>query len=956
MAEPQFELSHSRDFAMALPLAVTDDLVEGVVVIDRESRIRYANPAMTRIFGYGRDELVGEALTLLMPEDRAERHRSALRSYLATGERSTPWMDVELPGRHRDGEELPLRISFSELHHRGERLFVGAIRDLSQAGDPEEAKRAIGRRYDVLFEENVAAVFRAAPDGRILAANRAFARMAGFETAAEIEGDHIRDCWVDCEARQQLLDDLREHRAVHNRELELRREGGGTRWCLVDAVWLDEPDGPEPESLVGTAVDISGRKEVERELVLSAQRYRRLFEQSLVGVYRSSPEPGGGVIECNRAFAEMFGYDEPGDAEVPGRAFYEGTVDRRRTMEALRERGSLVNHELELRRKDGSPIWVLAHSQLVDDPDHGEVIEGLFFDITEQVRARKAVRRAKEKFQGVFDISPVALKIVDPETRRYLDVNRAFEELFGCDRADVVDGTVGREAIWEDPERELRLFDRVRRGRMVRNEEVRLRRTDGAKIDGLFSAGALELEEGDYIVAAVQDVSRLKEVERELERRALHDPLTELPNRSLFSDRLRRALVRARRVGGKIAVLVMDLDGFRRVNDALGHGAGDEALRRLAARLTGLLREHDTVARIGGDEFGVILDDSRDEEWVRGVAEEVLDALRAPVATGEQEVRIEASCGIAMWGEGSKGGEDGPEAETPESEELLRRAELAMYAAKDEPGSRWRVYDAGVRAAEPTRLREEMRLRRGLENDEFVPYYQPIVALEDRRLVGAEMLARWEPDGDDPVSPDAFIPLAEETGLIVELGHRLARRALWDFARWREEGRTPEGFRLHLNLSARQLQDPELVESVAALLEVGSLEPDELTYEVTESAAMGRSGVMTGLQELGVRLSVDDFGTEYATLNRLTELEMDSLKVDRGFVSRMTESQRHAAIVEATLALAEALGISAVAEGIETEEELDRLRELGCPYGQGFLFSRPLPADEFTRLLERDGL
>ncbi|MFW6193760.1 MAG: EAL domain-containing protein [Gemmatimonadota bacterium] len=828
MAEAEFSLSSARDVALSLPLAVTDDLVEGVVVVDGDSRIRYANPAMTRIFGYGRDELVGEELTLLMPEGHARRHRSSVGSYLETGRRSTPWMDVELPGRHRDGGELPLRISFSELRHRGERLFVGAIRDLSQAGDPEEAKRAVARRYRVLFDENVAAVFRAAPDGRILAANRAFARMAGFETAGEVEGDHLRDCWVDCEVREELLADLREHRAVHNRELELRR-------------------------------------------------------------------------------------------------------------------------------KDGSPVWVLAHAQLVDDPDHGEVIEGLFFDISEEVRARRAVRRAKEKFQGVFDISPVALKIVDPETRRYLEVNRAFEELFGCDRSDVIDGTVGREQLWEDPEREVRLYDTVRRGRTVRNEEVRLRRADGTPVDGLFSAGSFEVDGGEYIVAAVQDVTRLKEVERELELRALHDPLTELPNRGLFSDRLVRALARARRTGGKLAVLVLDLDGFRRVNDALGHGAGDEALRRLAGRLTGVFREQDTVARIGGDEFGVILEGAEDEDRVRGVAEEMLEAVRAPVDVRGQDVRIEGSCGAAVWDGAAAAGAAGGEPGVHDPDELLRRAELAMYAAKDEPGARCEVYDAGVRAAEPTRLREEMRLRRGLEHDEFVPYYQPILALDDRRLVGAEVLARWEPEGEATVPPGAFIPLAEETGLIVELGHRLTHRALWDFAGWRERGLTPEGFRLHLNLSARQLQDPELVASVAALLEDGGLDPEEITYEVTESAAMGRTGMMTELQELGVRLSVDDFGTEYATLNRLTEIEMDGLKIDRSFVSRMTGSQRHAAIVEATLALAEALGISAVAEGIETDAQLARLRQLGCPYGQGFLFARPMPAADFTALLERGG-
>ncbi len=946
--EPAF-LAIDPPEGIRLPFALTEELTEGIVVIDRESRIRYANPAMTRIFGYGREELAGRPLTILMPEDHRSRHAAGLEEYLATGRRHLPWIDVELPGLHRDGSELELRISFTEFTRRGRRYFCGAIRDVTDGADREAAGRTAARRYGVLFEENAAAVFRAAADGRLLAANAPLADLAGREDREDLEGTDVSGLFAAGPERDVLLEDLAEGRDVRNRELEMRRSDGGTLWVQVDAEWIPTPDGPEPEALVGTVTDVSDRRRAEAELELAEQRYRRLFDQRLVGVYRSRPEPGGPILDCNAAFAEMFGYDGP-EAVVgtPGEAFYADATARRKAVEDLRERGTLVEYRLELRRQDGSTLWALVHERLIGGPGEGEVIEGLLFDVSETVEARRAMERARQKFEGIFDISSVAQAIVDPGTGRLLEVNRAFERVFGWERREVEEGAVRGEELWVDTDRRRAVLDRVRGGGTVRQEEVRFRRRDGSSFQGLFSLDSLALENERYLVGAIQDISHLKEVERELEHRAFHDRLTGLPNRSLFWDRLGHALSRSRRTGELIAVLFLDLDGFKRVNDSYGHAAGDEALHRLASRLGRAVRDEDTAARLGGDEFGVVLEDLAREEGAYDVADRLLAEVQLPLQVAGEEVRFQASCGMTFF----RGTPDDPEAPVPEPDDLLRQADRAMFAAKEDPGSRWRVFGPDVAEGEPRRLQAEMRLRRGIEEGEFVPFYQPIVSLEDGRLAAAEALARWEDPERGLVPPGEFIPLAEETGLIVPLGHHLLRRSWRDFARWRADGLVPPGFRLHLNLSGRQLRDPDLVASVGALLEDGELDPRELAFEITETGAMGRAEVMAQLQELGVRISVDDFGTQYATLDRLTRLDVDSLKVDRAFVDRMTDSRRHAAIVEATLALTRALEISAVAEGIETTEQLDRLRELGCDFGQGFLFARPVPVGEFTTWLE----
>lgn len=926
-----------------LPLVLADDLTDGLVVIDPESRIRYANPAMTRIFAYARDELEGEPLTLLMPEEYRERHREALERYLATGVRSRPWSDVELPGRHRDGHRLDLRISFTEFSQNGRRLFAGTIRDLTGADDPETERRLLVRSYRALFEANVAAVFRTAPDGRILAANQALARMMGLADAGELTGRSVKGCYEDSREREQFVRDLRKHREVHNRELQLRRADGSVQWSLVNAVWIDDPADDESEVLVGTVVDISARKRMERELRLSEDRYRRLFEQNLVGVFRSRPGLDGEVVECNQAFADIFGYDSPKEVTGrPARDFYPEGEDRHATIETFRKNRIDVQDEARLQRKDGSIVWALAHARLLEDPEHGRILEGTIFDVSDRVRSREAVERAKERFQSVFDISPVALTIVRAEGDDYVAVNREFEDVFGYDRRELLAGSVTGEDLWENPGERARIYRRLESGETVRKSEVRLRRSDGSVLEALFSASRLEKNGEQLLVAAIQDISHLKEVERELEHRSLHDALTGLPNRILFWDRLAHALERSRRTGETIAVFFLDLDGFKRINDEHGHATGDEALRQVAARLSSAIREADTLARVGGDEFGVLLEDLSNAAEAEQAARRVTDRFGAPVSVAGEEAMIRMSCGIAMAG-GAEDGED-----TVTADELVHRADRAMYAAKEEPGSSFHRYGPEIAEERTGRLRREIQLKEALERGDVVPYHQPIVDLEDGRMVGSEALARWIHPERGLVSPGAFIPLAEETGLIVELGRQVARSACAQLTRWSEDGVLPHDFRLHLNLSARELGRPDLVEVLEEMFREVGLAPERVAFEVTETVAVEGASIVKAIRALGCPVAVDDFGTQYATLERLASMELDSLKLDRLFVDRIGASSRHEAVLEASLTLAEAMGLIPVAEGVETEEQREWLLKHGCRFAQGFLFAPAVPVEQFT--------
>jgi diguanylate cyclase (GGDEF)-like protein/PAS domain S-box-containing protein len=448
------------------------------------------------------------------------------------------------------------------------------------------------------------------------------------------------------------------------------------------------------------------------------------------------------------------------------------------------------------------------------------------------------------------------------------------------------------------------------------------------------------------IVVNARDVSERVRLEEELTRQAFHDGLTGLANRALFRDRLDQALARSVRSQETFAVLLVDLDGFKQVNDSLGHDTGDQLLQEVARRFDELVRPADTLARLGGDEFALLLDGAGSAQ-AEAVARRLTGALAAPMQVGERELALNASVGVVMHGGGHG-----------ESDELLRHADIAMYAAKDAGGSTHRLFQHAMAREVGELLELEQELREGIERGELTLHYQPEIDLSSRRVVGVEALVRWNSPRRGIVSPGDFIPVAEATGLIMPLGEHVLGEACHQTAAWLRDGLVPDWFVTWVNLSGRQLSAGGVSGVVRRALEEAGLPPTHLGLEVTETAIVpeGPAGdrARAELQELheqGVRIAIDDFGTGFSSLGQLRRFPIDVIKVDRSFVQGIEHDARDAAITANLVTLAHALGLVAIAEGIESGGQLASVRELGCDLAQGFLFARPVPAEEVSRVL-----
>jgi diguanylate cyclase (GGDEF)-like protein/PAS domain S-box-containing protein len=478
-------------------------------------------------------------------------------------------------------------------------------------------------------------------------------------------------------------------------------------------------------------------------------------------------------------------------------------------------------------------------------------------------------------------------------------------------------------------------------------QEYRLCSADGRDVwirDEMTVVFDRQTGEDPLFYGVFLDVSDRKRMETELERLALYDPLTGLPNRALFGDRLRQVLSRRGREAAT-AVYFLDLDRFKRINDSLGHGAGDAVLREVAERLASVVRPEDTVARFGGDEFTILCESVGGVLEAVAIADRLQRPLRNPLSLGGAELRLSASIGVALVEADDNG----------DGQHLIEDADAAMYRAKERGGARTELFDSAMRENAVRAMRIEQELQRALEEGELRLHYQPSVDLATGQVVGAEALVRWEHPKRGLIVPDRFLGVAEETGLIVPLGTWVLGEACRQLAEW--QGR-PETAHLHLsvNLSARELTHPDAVSTVLSAVRESGIDPRALTIEVTESTAMadGDTGfrALRDLSSVGIRVAIDDFGTGYSSLEQLRRMPVDIVKVDRSFVSGMAADSTDREIVAAVVGMGRALKLCVVAEGIETPEHAEALQELGCDIGQGFLYAKALPAAELEELAQ----
>ena len=702
------------------------------------------------------------------------------------------------------------------------------------------------------------------------------------------------------------------------------------------------------------------------DLVRAAGRFQLLFDQAPTGIALSDPD--GRWLQVNPALCTMLDYS----AEDLLACDFQSIThpdDLDASIEQVQRilAGEIASYELDKRylHRDGHPVWVRLTVTIVRHHDGtARYLIAQIQDITARRQIEQALRDSEARYRSIVELAQEGIWTIDADAKTTF-VNARTAELFGYSAEEMI-GRHLSEFMDEDSWRAAAAgLDRRRQGTPERFDR-RFRRRDGSELWAHLAASAIVADDGSYqgALALVTDITARRSAETELTRLAWHDALTGLPNRAGLVERLGDALTRQARTAATVGLLFVDLDRFKAVNDSLGHAAGDQVLAQAADRLRRVVRDADTVARFGGDEFVVVAEHLTGDGGAVDLAKRILAALADPITVGGLDIVVTASIGIALadppaigrpppgasTAAGRHKDDRAPASRdrTPAAEVLLHHADMAMYQAKARGRNCWQIHDRAATGHTVDRLRLLGDLRHALTHGGLRLHYQPRVDLRTGAVMGYEALVRWQHPRLGLLGPNTFIALAEDSGLIRELGGWVLREACRQAAEWHAHDPDRRPLEIAVNLSAHQLGDPHLTALVADILTRTGLDPETLTLEVTETAIMNDAdtalGVLHALKDLGVRLAIDDFGTGYCSLVYLKRFPVDELKVDRSFVDGLGRDTEDTAIVTAIVQLAGAVGVQVVAEGVETDEQRYALLALGCRLAQGYLFAPPLPA------------
>ena len=728
--------------------------------------------------------------------------------------------------------------------------------------------------------------------------------------------------------------------------------------------WFEVKAHPSEIGLLVHLRDVTERKRAEEALEEANCQKELILNSFGEGIWGIDAQ--GNTTFINPAASRMLGYEPE---ELVGRPMHEtvhhsypdGTyypVEECPIYAAFKDGDVHSSSDEVFWCKDGTAVPVEYTSTPIWENGHlvGAVVA--FRDLTERKRAEEALKESEQRFKQLFENSIDALFVIHDETREIVDCNLEACRSLGYSREELLTLRLedfASELISED-EKERRGPDTPWRralagepGTIIGFHENVHRRKDGTTFPVEVGVGSIDYGGRRMILASCRDVTQRKVLEDELAYRAFHDPLTGLPNRDLFLDHLGRALDYVRQRGSLVAVLFLDLDDFKVVNDSLRHEVGDKLLIAVSQRLKGCLRSGAIAARMGGDEFTVLLEGISSVGDAEEVAERIIRELRAPVTVEGHVIFITASIGIAL--SDTAGGGPG---------DLLRAADIALYRAKDKEKARYEVFDRAKDAHALKRLELENDLRQAIECGELRVHYQPVFSLVTDHIAGVEALLRWQHPERGILSPAEFIPLAEETGLIVPVGQWVLEEACRQAREWQERFPSDPSPIMGVNLSLRQFQHRGLAEDVARVLRETGLDPTNLALEITESVAMHDEGstvaTLEELKSLGVWLVIDDFGTGNSSLSYLTSrFKMNHLKIDGSFVREFAEDPDNSMIMPGLIAFAHAMGLKVIAEGVETADQLRRLKEMGCEFVQGNHIAEPLTPAAASELLSLFG-
>ena len=920
-----------------------------IMVLDADGSARYVNTVVERILGYKAEELIGvKAFGFVHPEDAERAKQTFSKALRSLGGQIL----VEFRLRHADGSWRHVEVVHNNLlDDPSVGGIVSNIRDVTERKQAEEALMESERRFRQLFEHSVDALLVIHDETReIVDCNKEACRSLGYsrEELFALRLDDFAFEILSEEEKKQRGSNTPWRRALAGEpgtiigfhENEHRRKDGTT---FPVEVGVGSIDYEGRRMILASVRDITERKRSEEALrrseanLTEAQRIARLGS--------SEWDLKTGEVWWSDEAYRIYGFETrrfSPTLETVAEVFHPDDRHLFRTIieDAFREAKS-YDFEHRIVRPDGEVRWLHRRGEVVRGQEVEETLRIVWtiHDITVHKRAEEELRFSKERLRGLSDAALEGLVITD--RGMILEANQALLDILRCSPREVV----GRSVLeYVAPE----YRDQVSQNILSKYEEpyeiVGLRK-DGTRLDLEVRGKAFSYQGQPVRVTAVRDITERKALERRLRHQALHDLLTGLPNRAVFMARLSSTLAHPRRQRTGVAVMFVDLDNFKFVNDTLGHHVGDELLVAASKRLRTCLRVEDTLVRLGGDEFAVLLKDLADEGEATRIAARIAEELRVPFSLDNQEVFVTSSIGIALNGSGK----DSPE-------DLLKNADIAMYWAKKEGKARYQLFNPSMEAQSTERMRLEHDLRRALEQDAFRLYYQPLVRADSGRIMGMEALMRWEHPVRGLMLPDQFVPFAEETGLIIPLGKWALREACRQAKEWQERYPSDPPLIVGVNLSARQLEHPNIVDEVEEALRDSGLDPRSLTLEVTESVVVKDEehniDAMQRLEAIGIRFALDDFGTGYSALAYLRRLPVGLLKLDRSFLERLGEDAEAEVLLSGVISIASGLGLYVLTEGVETPEQLAQVKALGCDLVQGNYLSEPLPSEAATEILE----
>lgn len=820
---------------------------------------------------------------------------------------------------------------------------VVAHEDITEGKQAEEVRLLLASivecSNDVIFSKTL--------DGAITSWNASARKLYGY-SEDEILGRHVSLLVPPDHTDEipEILEKVRRGETVDYHEtVRITKDGRKLDVSITVSPIKDSEGRIAGASVIGR--DITERKRAEERIYFQAHLL------GAVGQAVIATDLQGRITYWNQAAEKLYGW--PAD-EVMGRFIIEVTPseelkDRAEEIMSELRAGKSWSGEFLLQRRDGTLFPALVTDTPVQDERRKLVgIIGVSTDITERKRDEEALRESEARHFAVVNLAFDAIVTMTSDGNIEA-FNEEAENVFGYETAEVVGQPVTvlmPERFREKHRAGLSHYLKGGASRFIGQRRIELtgQRKDGVEFPLELSLAEVRGGGNPLFTAILRDITERKRAEERLRYQAFHDSLTNLANRQLFVDRLERALARAERLESIVAVLFMDLDNFKNVNDSLGHEVGDQLLVAIAERFKSCLRPEDMLARFGGDELVILLEDVESPTDAGRVAERIIEELRKPFYLNGHEIFTSASIGISV--------RDSADVSV---NEMLRNADTAMYHAKRKDSGSSAMFEPAMHIRILRRLKLEQDLRQAVARGQFKLHYQPLVDIKSGGIIGTEALVRWEHPERGLLSPNEFIPVAEETGLIVPLGKWVLAEACRQACAWRSEFATP--LKMNVNLSVRQFQHPDLVEDVAEVLRRTALEPACLSLEITESMAMVEpertAAMLRELRELGLRLAIDDFGTGHSSLAYLIrQFRMDILKIDRSFIGEVANDPEYKTITSGIVGMARSLNLEVIAEGIETAEQYELLQSMGCDTGQGYFFSRPLPGEALSALLSRN--